>query len=203
MDRPEWIAVNPNTGDVYATLTNNSKRTAEQVDDANPRAANNYGSVIRWVESDNDAAAATFEWDFFAIAGNPTVEANVGTLYAGSENINADNTFNSPDGLGFDSYGRVWIQTDGSYSNSGIYANQGNNQMLVGNPETGEIRRFLVGPKECEVTGMSFTPDSKTMFINIQHPGEGGNSHWPDGGNSLPRSATLIITKDDGGVIGS
>jgi secreted PhoX family phosphatase len=139
------------------------------------------------------------------LAGNPSVTANQGTLKAGSSNVTADNTFNSPDGLGFDQFGRLWIQTDGKYSNTGDYANQGNNQMLAADPVSKEIRRFLVGPKECEVTGLAFTPDSKTLFINIQHPGEngGGSSHWPDGGSAMPRSATVIITKNDGGVIGT
>jgi hypothetical protein len=75
--------------------------------------------------------------------------------------------------------------------------------MLAADPVTKEIRRFFAGPKECEVTGLTFTPDSKTLFINVQHPGENGNSHWPEGGTALPRSATVIITKNDGGVIGS
>jgi secreted PhoX family phosphatase len=120
--------------------------------------------------------------------------------------VTADNTFNSPDGLGFDKFGRLWIQTDGSYAGTGNYANQGNNCMLAADPVSKEIRRFLVGPKECEVTGLTFTPDNKTLFINIQHPGErGGNagSSWPDGGTNMPRSATVIVTKDDGGVIGT
>ena len=118
-------------------------------------------------------------------------------------NITAENTFNSPDGLGFDADGRLWIQTDGNYSNAGEYEGQGNNQMLCADPASKEIRRFFVGPKECEVTGLTFTPDRRTLFINIQHPGEGGDSHWPEGGNALPRSATIVITKNDGGVIGS
>ena len=200
MDRPEWVTVHPETGEVYATLTNNSGRST--TNDANPRTGNVYGQIIRWREAGGDAAALTFEWDLFVLAGNPTItQAN--PLNNGSSNVTADNTFNSPDGLGFDGAGRLWIQTDGAYSNTGNYANQGNNQMLCANPTTKEIRRFFVGPKECEVTGLTFTPDSKTMFINIQHPGEGGNSHWPEGGTARPRSATLIITKDDGGVIGS
>ena len=75
--------------------------------------------------------------------------------------------------------------------------------MLCADPKTKEIRLFLVGPKECEITGLTFTPDQNTLFINVQHPGERGNSHWPDGGDAIPRSATVVITKDDGGVIGS
>ena len=121
---------------------------------------------------------------------------------AGSAAITKDNLFNSPDGLGFDAAGRLWILTDGNYSNTGAYQGMGNNQMLVANPATKEIRRFLVGPKECEVTGITFTPDHKTMFINIQHPGEGSTptnltSTWPDGPGKRPRSSTVVITRED------
>jgi secreted PhoX family phosphatase len=201
MDRPEWVSVHPTSGEVYVTLTNNDKRAT--TDAANPRAANIYGQIVRWREAGGDAAATAFEWDIFVLAGNPVKYKDRGNLKSGSANITADNTFNSPDGLAFDKAGRLWIQTDGKYSNSGEYEGQGNNQMLCADPASKEIRRFLVGPKQCEVTGIAFTPDSKTMFINIQHPGEEGDSHWPDGGGSMPRSSTVIITKDDGGVIGS
>lgn len=201
MDRPEWVSVHPNTGEVYATLTNNDKRS--ETDGANPRRENIYGQIVRWRESDGDATATAFEWDLFVLAGNPIRHTDRSDLRSGSANITPDNTFNSPDGLAFDTAGRLWIQTDGKYSNTDDYEGQGNNQMLCADPVSKEIRRFLTGPKECEVTGITFTPDSRTMFINIQHPGEEGDSHWPDGGTALPRSATLIITKNDGGTIGS
>ena len=201
MDRPEWVSVHPKTGEVYVTLTNNSGRKV--ANEANPREKNLYGQIVRWREAGSDAAATSFEWDIFVLAGNPSVYKDRKDLRSGSANVTADNTFNSPDGLAFDRDGRLWIQTDGKYSNTGDYAGQGNNQMLCADPVTKEIRRFLVGPKEAEVTGITFTPDHKTMFINIQHPGEEGNSHWPDGDKSIPRSATLVITKDDGGVIGT
>lgn len=200
MDRPEWVTVHPGSGEVYVTLTNNTKRTTP--DGANPRAKNIYGQIVRWREAGGDAAATAFEWDIFVLAGNPIAHTDRSDLKSGSANITTENTFNSPDGLAFDKDGRLWIQTDGKYSNTGDYEGQGNNQMLCADPVSKEIRRFMVGPKECEVTGITFTPDSKTMFINIQHPGEEGDSHWPDGGTSIPRSATVIITKNDGGVIG-
>ncbi len=123
--------------------------------------------------------------------------------------------FGSPDGLWFDARGVLWIETDISTStlNKGEYANIGNNQMLAADPKTGEIRRFLTGPKGCELTGVVTTPDGTTMFVDIQHPGETAGersdpaqptavSSWPDG-QKRPRSATVVIRKADGGVIGS
>jgi secreted PhoX family phosphatase len=133
------------------------------------------------------------------LAGNPAVHSDAN---AGSKNVNADNMFNSPDGLRFDSNGLLWIQTDGNYKNTGDFEGHGNNQMLAGDPVTGEIRRFLVGPNECEVTGLTWSPDRRTMFVGIQHPGEAGNSHWPEGGEAVPRSAVIAITREDGAPVG-
>ena len=87
-----------------------------------------------------------FSWDLFVLAGNPTVHEDD---KAGSQNVTPHNMFNSPDGLAFDSTGLLWIQTDGKTSSEGDYAGMGNNQMLVGDPDSGEIRRFMVGPKDC------------------------------------------------------
>lgn len=217
MDRPEWVTVHPATQEVYLTLTNNSGRKEGDTDDANPRANNVYGQIIRWREQGGDATAETFEWDLFVLAGNPTVHAE--GLNQGSANVTPENIFNSPDGLAFDADGRLWIQTDGNFSNAGAYAGMGNNQMLVGDPTTGEIRRFLVGPSGCEVTGITWTPDQRAVFINIQHPGEYGAhprrpevapqedplafSRWPEASGGRPRSATVVIWKEDGGKVGA
>ena len=208
MDRPEWVAVNPKKVEAYCALTNNKNRGKEPnaggvdtpVGGPNPRAGNLYGQIVRWVPADGDHAASDFAWDLYLLAGNPTVHSG---LNAGSGNITADNMFNAPDGLAFDKDGRLWIQTDGDYSNANDYAGMGNNQMLCGNPETGEIRRFMVGPVGCEITGTAWSADGTTMFVGIQHPGERQEpSHFPDGGNSVPRSSVIAITRSDGGVIG-
>ncbi len=203
MDRPEWIAVHPHNGSVLCTLTNNRNRGTnpeQQTGGPNPRAENHYGQIVRWWPEDNDHGRATFQWDLFVLAGNPVVHS--GNLYAGSSNINPDNMFNSPDGLAFDTDGRLWIQTDGNYSNNGDFAGMGNNQMLCADPATGEIRRFATGPVGCELTGVCFSPDQTTMFAGVQHPGEDGlPSHFPAGGNSKPRSTIMMIRRDDGGII--
>ena len=214
MDRPEWTAVNPRDKSVYCTLTNNSARGAKDqpgVDAANPRANNTFGHIIRWHERDSDAAALAFKWDIFVLAGDPLLaDANK------QGNIKGD-VFGSPDGLWFDPAGRLWIQTDVSTSvlNRGDYAGVGNNQMLCADPATGRIRRFLTGPKGCEITGITMTPDGASMFINIQHPGETASersdpaqplavSSWPDGeAAGRPRSSTIVIRRDDGGIVGT
>ncbi|WP_432697536.1 PhoX family protein [Marinobacterium sp. YM272] len=205
MDRPEWVAVHPDGNTVFCTLTNNKNRGVEgkhqPVGGPNPRAKNNYGQIVRWWPRGGDHTGARFDWDLFAIAGNPTVAEG---LYQGSSNINADNMFNSPDGLGFDDAGRMWIQTDGKYSNEGEFAGMGNNQMLCADPQSGEIRRFATGPIACEITGLAFSPDQRCVFIGVQHPGEDlAPSHFPAGGNSKPRSTIMVVRRQDGGVIGA
>ncbi len=251
MDRPEWVAANrTKPGEAFLACTSNTRRgttTASvnnvngsttggdarpPVDEVNPRAANSWGHVIRINEAGEDFAATTFMWDIFVIAGNPELTGDK----KGSSFIDASNTFNSPDGIQVDPEGRLWIQSDGSYANTGNFVNQGNNQMLVADIATKKITRFLVGPTACEVTGVCWTPDARTMFINIQHPGEVGGSgglnpntpapvvalvgtaareawvnanptavsKWPDGPTGgRPRAATVVIRKNDGGVIGT
>lgn len=199
MDRPEWVAVHPSGSHVCCTLTNNKYRGVKEdqpLNAANPRVKNPYGHIIRWQPAGGDHTAAVFNWDIFVMAGNPSVHEGLG---AGSSNINADNMFNSPDGIGFDKDGRLWIQTDGNYKNTGDFAGMGNNQMLCSDPDTGEIRRFMTGPVACEITGLTFSPDYKAMFVGIQHPG----AHFPEGGDAKPRSTVMLVTREDGGVIGA
>jgi len=237
MDRPEWVAANPkNPAQAYVTMTNNNRRggttsnnadgstvagsARPAVDEANPRANNVWGHILRFTHDGDDPSALSFTWDLFMLAGQPSVT----DARAPSANVTLDNLFNSPDGLQFDSFGRLWIQTDGSYANTGDFANMGNNQMLAADPQTKEIRRFLVGPSGCEITGVTWTPDRRTMFLNVQHPGEVGShpnapagytgdnwlarnpvafSRWPDGNAAQrPRAATVVVRRSDGGVVG-
>lgn len=208
MDRPEWGAVDPNTREVYFTLTNNTARTEDDVDGPNPRADNRWGQIVRWKEDNASNTATTFQWDLFILAG-PTGDSDFN-----GQTLNEDQVFICPDGLWIDNDSRVWIQTDigeGS-QNKGDYAQFGNNQMLVADPRTGDLRRFLTGPIGQEITGVITTPDQRTMFINVQHPGAttsnddfaagNFNSQWANGGTGIPRSATVVITRDDGGIIG-
>jgi secreted PhoX family phosphatase len=196
MDRPEWTSVDPNTGLVYVTMTNNTS-SAKVENAANPRVPNRWGHILRWKEARNDHAATRFEWDIFLLAGQ-------GRSSGDGSTVDDEDAFGSPDGLWVDPDGRVWIQTDGSQPTGA------NDQMLAANPYVTdpegrpEIRRFFTGVRGCEVTGVVTTPDQRTMFVNIQHPGESLDSSWPQNdGISTPRPATVVVTKDDGGVIGT
>jgi uncharacterized protein len=202
MDRPEWVAVNPVAAEAYCALTNNTNRGVKPnaggdltpVGGPNPREKNGFGQIVRWRPAGEDHAADTFTWDLFVMAGNPGVHKDA---FAGSANVNVGNMFNSPDGMAFDSTGLLWIQTDGDDSNEGDFAGQGNNQMLIGDPVSGQIERFLTGPKDGEVTGLLWSADRKTAFVGIQHPG----GSWPDG-TGLPRSAVIAVWRTDGALIG-
>ncbi len=213
MDRPEWLAIDQRSGWVYCTLTNNSERGQPGktgVDAANPRANNTMGHIIRWKE-DGDFDGATFAWNHLLLAGDP---ANQRAEAKGT--IKGD-AFSSPDTIAFDPQGRLWIGTDVGTNaiGKGDMARLGNNQLLACDVASGEVRRFLVGPAGCELAGATWTPDGRTLFVNVQHPGETPgertdpaqprrHGNWPDfNANGRPRSATLAIRKDDGGVIGS
>ena len=213
MDRPEWVAIHPRTAEVFVSLTNNSQRGAPGrpvADAANPRASNLGGHIMRWAEAGADAAATTFTWSHFVLAGDPAVPGT-DARYPSPQ---AD-AFGAPDGLHFDSAGLLWIQTDmsGQAIGKGTYANLGNNALLCADLATGSIKRFLTGPNGSEITGCVVTPDRSTLFVNIQHPGEtsdsGGaraNSAWPDGsepGSARPRSAIVAVRRRNGAAVGT
>jgi secreted PhoX family phosphatase len=244
MDRPEWGAVDPVTGAVYMTLTNNNAtlRTLAATDAANPRHYNDArttgtaqrgnpnGHIIRWKESSPEAL--TFNWDIFLFGARSTADAaNVNV-----SGLTADNDFSSPDGLWFSRASNIcWIQTDdgaytdvtncmllaalpGSVGDGGVKTITNTDstgatkqvQTFVGAPlPATKLKRFLVGPKDSEITGITETPDGKAIFVNIQHPGEDStsvtspSSTWPSTtAGTRPRSATIVITRTDGGVIG-
>jgi secreted PhoX family phosphatase len=166
------------------------------------------GHILRWRER-GDLDAEVFDWTHFLLAGDP---ARPEPQARG--NVRGD-AFACPDGLWIDPRGLMWIMTDMGSDDMGRgpYAHLPCNQMLACDPDSGEVRRFLVGPPGCEVSGIAMTPDLRTLFVNIQHPGEPPGdrsdpaaptalSAWPDG-HGRPRSATIAITREDGGVIGA
>ena len=173
------------------------------------------GHIVRWREANGDSTATRFTWEVFLLAGDP---AHPDPLKRG--NVPGGVAFAQPDGLHIDRLGVLWIQTDSSAQLMAgkDWENIGNNQMLAADPRTGEVRRFLTGPVGCEITGINFTPDHRTLFVNIQHPGEAPLPHpgrndpknpkaisaWPDGEKGgRPRSATIAIRRQDGGIVGA
>lgn len=211
--------------------------------DGKKGSGNPNGHIIRFAETNDEPTATTFKWDIFLFGAEEDAPSSVNL-----SGLTAANSFSSPDGLWFSPHtGICWIQTD-----DGAYTDEVNNQLLAAIPgsvgdggkvlidnslsgATGQqltfmgaalgearLRRFLVGPKGAEITGITETADGKTMFVNIQHPGENTvakgtgdfklESTWPSNGGGLtsgkygpgsrPRSATLMITRTDGGKIG-
>ncbi|HRN76635.1 PhoX family phosphatase [Ottowia sp.] len=239
MDRPEWGGVNPLNNEVYMTMTNNSQRDGEKIplNAANPRKGNKNGHIIRWKENGGQTGTK-FEWDVYLFGARED-----GSQSENLSGLTAVNDFSSPDGLYFDQRsgktdGLLWIQTDdGAYTDvtncmmlaalpgavgdgGKIKTREGQDTIMGAKASDANVRRFLVGPFDCEITGVVVTPDGKTLFFNVQHPGEDKGdfttntftSHWPGSqapasdalhhGHKRPRSATVVVTRTDGGTIG-
>ncbi|MBK4999363.1 PhoX family phosphatase [Pseudomonas sp. S31] len=213
MDRPEWTAVNPLNGDAYLTLTNNLVRSADRADHANPRGPNLHGHIIRWHDSDDQLS---FTWDIFVYGANAS-----GSSEINRSGLSELNQFASPDGMSFDSRGVLWFETDNSEKSVAGYTNDqllaviptqllgtDGKQVAVNGQNQIDLRRFFVGPNGCEMTGITFTPDNKTLFINVQHPGnwpfsDKATDATPAGTRVRPRAATVVIQRVDGGEIGT
>lgn len=209
MDRPEDIDVNPGTGKVYLMLTNNTKRKADEVDAANPRAGNLFGHIIEIKPTDGDHTAPTFTWDILLQCGAPGI-AEVGATFnpATSEN----GWFGMPDNCAVDAEGRLWVATDGNSPKAtgradGIWA------IETEGAGRGTARCFFQVPTGAEMCGPCFTPDLETFFVAVQHPGETEDdgpvstfeqpgTRWPDFREGIPpRPSVVAITRRGGGRI--
>lgn len=196
MDRPEDIEPNPVHGGVYVALTNNNQRGSAGrpgPDGTNPRANNVAGHVLEILEYDNDAAATSFRWEILLLAGDPT---DPSTSYGG---FPADQVsmLACPDNLAVDKQGQLWIATDGAPAVLPM------NDAVVGvpvtGPERGKTRQLFGAVKGSELTGVFFDATDSTMFVAVQHPGEGGTvdaptSRWPEGG-VVARSSVVGIRR--------
>jgi len=229
MDRTEDVEPNPLTGRVYIACTMNSDRSNESrsvpasgrvvdavCDSANPRPQNDFGHIIELIEAGDDAASQAFSWNVFLLAGDPRSPGTrfltryedlqpggltrETTYYAGADARERVSPIACPDNLGFDPAGRLWIASD---ADSKLIANNGCFVVPTAGPDRGLLRQVVSGPVGCEICACEFTPDGRTLFLSVQHPGEGGSidqpvSHWPDGGELLPRSAVVAISRDNG-----
>ena len=227
MDRPEDVEPSPVTGRVYMALTKNDSRAPERRDfmgrnidlgpnAANPRPKNDFGHIVELIEDGDDAASSRFTWNVFLLAGDPrngaarfltrAEDLTAGQLaredvyYAGYADRGAVSPIACPDNLGFDPSGRLWVVTD---ADTKLIGNNGCFVVPTTGPDRGRLTQVLSAPVGAEVCGCEFTPDGKTLFLSIQHPGEGGTvdspaSHWPDGGGLPARSAVIAVSREDG-----
>lgn len=217
MDRPEDVEPNKVTNKVYVMLTNNSRRTPEQVDAANPRAESNFGHIVELTPPNDDHAATTAQWDILVLCGDPAV-AEVGAKWNPATSRNG--WFGSPDNCAMDHQGRLWITTD---QGSG-WSRSGTADGVWGLETDGELRgtgkMFFRVPIGAEMCGPIFTPDDTALFVAVQHPATDGTkdypgfersstfedpaTRWPDFQEGVPpRPSVLVITKQDGGRIGT
>jgi secreted PhoX family phosphatase len=224
LDRPEDVAVHPKNGNVYVSCTENGARDSgvsvqggRELDTStsatNPRGPNTAGHILEIVEDDADAAATTFRWEIFILAGAPangrllaTLPAEHGaslaadaTYFGGATDASELSAFANPDNLGFDPDGNLWIVTDGNQPDDN---NDGCFVCPTEGPERGRVRQFMSGPIGAEVCGCEFARDGRTLFLTLQHPGEAGTatqpqSHWPDGGAAAPRPSVVAIEPRD------
>lgn len=209
MDRPEDVEISPITGAVYVMLTNNSKRKPDQVTSCNPRANNEHGHVLELLPPGQDHArqhgAKEFGWNVLLRCGDPRQPEQQAHYHAA---VTTDGWLSSPDNAAFDSQGRLWIATDSRHDvtgfTDGIYACD------TTGPGRGLTRLFCAGPRGAELSGVSLTPDDRTIFVAVQHPAEEPGStyshpstRWPDFSPKLPpRPAVVAIFRPDGQTIG-
>lgn len=205
MDRPEDIETNPVNKKVYAVFTNNTQRGTSgrpATDAPNPRVNNRHGHIIEITEDKNDPTSTNFQWEIFMLCGEPGV-ATDGTFFAGFDPSQVS-PISSPDNIAFDQQGNLWIATDGQINtfrkNDGVFV------VPTAGPQRGFLRQFLSGIPGGEVASLVLSPDNRTLFASIQHPGEGSTydsptSTFPDGGK--PRPAVVAVRKGNGGLIGS
>ena len=214
MDRPE-DAQPRGDGTAYIMLTNNSKRTEEQVNAANPRAKSNFGHIIEIKEEGGDHAATRGTWSILVKCGDPKL-AEVGAQW--NPETSENGWFSSPDNCAFDTDGRLWISTD---QGSG-WGRTGKSDGLYALETEGDLRGtsklFFRCPVGGELCGPYFTNDNETLFLAVQHPGTDGTkalkgferastfedpaTRWPDFDPKMPpRPSVVVVTKKGGGKI--
>ena len=209
MDRPEDIEANPVTGRIYVMLTNNARRTAGQVDAANPRPSNSFGHIVEMVPDGGDHSATGFRWEVLVRCGDPSI-ASVGATFSSETTRNG--WFGMPDNCAVDSRGRLWVATDGN-SQKATGRTDGLWAMETEGEGRGTSRHFFRVPVGAEMCGPFFTPNDETLFLAVQHPGESEdgqpatyeapNTRWPDFRDGMPpRPSVMAITKQGGGRIG-
>ncbi|MFM7344744.1 MAG: PhoX family protein [Tagaea sp.] len=220
MDRPEDVETDPVTGRTYIMCTYNERRAAAdaadartRVNPANPRVDSRTGHIVEMIPPGGrgakaDHAADVFRWDIFLLAGDPADPAARAKYGPG---VGPHGWLAAPDNVAFDPRGRMWIATDGMPTQVQPPRSDGIFGAEIEGPGRAVTKRLYGAPSGAEVCGPCFTPDGKTLFLAIQHPGEARGSNyenpstrWPDFRDGWPpRPAVIALEKEDGGEIGS
>lgn len=217
MDRPEDVEPNPVTNRVYVMLTNNSKRRGGDTNAANPRGPNPYGHIVEMTPPAGDHGALKYLWEILVQCGNPK-DASTGSKWGAA--TTDDGWFQAPDNAAVDGRGRLWVSTDGNKPGSHSNRSDGIWAMETDGPLRGTGKHFFRTPVGAEMCGPRFTPDDRTLFLAVQHPADAGvnkwgpfgrastfedpATRWPDFRAGMPtRPSVVVVTKQDGGVIGT
>ncbi|MSP80178.1 MAG: PhoX family phosphatase [Rhodospirillales bacterium] len=217
MDRPEDVEPSPRSGRVYVALTGNSTRKADATDAANPRGPNAFGHIVELIPPGAETEGATaadarhdaerFRWNVLLMAGDPKNPAHGAQYHARQAEEGV--WLASPDNVAFDEKGRLWISTDQGSAQAKNNIPDGMYACDLEGPGRGLVKFFYGCPRGAEMCGPAFTPDNRTLFVAVQHPGEGStydapSTRWPDFKAGVPpRPAVVALTRKDNGKIGS
>lgn len=171
LNRPEDIEIHPHTGEVYVALTNNTPK------------GDYYGQILKISEDKDDHSSLSFKSETFVMGGEMSELA-------------------CPDNLAFDKAGNLWVSNDISGYSIGTekYKSFGSNGIFVvpaKGSDAGKVIQVASAPRDAEFTGLCFSPDYKTLFVSVQHPGEqtkdleNPTSSWPTG--KLPKPTVVAI----------
>ena len=178
LNRPEDIEIDPITGNIFVSLTNNKSKN------------DFHGSILKIEETNGAFDSLTFKAVTFRAGGK-------------------ESGFSCPDNLAFDLSGNLWITSDISGSDmnrdDNLYRPFKNNSLFViprYGQDSGKVIRVASAPKDAELTGPWFSPDGKTLFLSVQHPGEqtrdknNPTSKWPFDKDGIPKPAVVAISGD-------
>lgn len=174
-NRPEDIEIDPLTGHVIITMTNNKPKR------------NHHGDIVKFIEKDNQYDGTSFSVEILAAGGEATG-------FSCPDNL----AFDKKGNLWFtsDISGSVMNKSDNPYT---AFKNNGLFVLIREGEQKGEIIQVASAPTDAELTGPWFCPKEETLFLSVQHPGAESKSlskltsHWPKGGSEVPRSSVVAI----------